>query len=344
VNATYTEAQIEQVLRDIGVRVVSETFNDFTCLCPFHANSSTPAMSVSKYSGLYLCFSPECGATGSLDWLVRQTSKRNEFEAARFIAARGLSTRKPLVEEVESALSKAEDQEPFSDELLSRLRDQFLQASPGPEYMKSRGFSEETCADFEIGYSGKQNMVTVPVHTVKGVPMGFVGRSVEGKDFKNSSGLQKSRTLFNGHRAKAEGGTAIVTEASFDVMSLHQAGFPQGVALLGGSFSPVQAELLNRYFEKVIIFTDFDDKSRHVKVNCRRCLPKVCEGHNPGRELGIKIQDSLPGKQILWACYEPGVTVYPHGAKDATDLTDEEIRQCIRNAMSKFEYMLWDPR
>jgi hypothetical protein len=30
--------------------------------------------------------------------------------------------------------------------------------------------------------------------------------------------------------------------------------------------------------------------------------------------------------------------MYPHNAKDVGDLTDEEIKQCIKNAIPHFEY------
>jgi DNA primase len=342
--ATYTENQIEMVLRDIGVTVVSETFNDFTCLCPFHANRSTPALSVSKYNGVYLCFSPECGVTGGLAKMVGQLTRRNDFETARFIAARGTSTKRSAEEELLSVFEKDESLPIFDSALLKRLRDQFEQLPDGLQYMQSRGFNAETCEYFDIGYSAKQDMVTVPVHGPTGDPLGFVGRSTVGKDFKNSSKLPKSKTLFNSHRARKGGGVAIVTEASFDVMSLHQAGFDTGVALLGGNLSPTQAGILNRFFSKVIIFTDFDDKTKHFKPNCRRCPNGICVGHNPGRELGHSIHDSLVQKNVSWACYEPGNVVYPRGAKDATDLNADEIRQCINNSISHYEYALWDPR
>ncbi len=68
---------------------------------------------------------------------------------------------------------------------------------------------------------------------------------------------------------------------------------------------------------------------------------KLCVGHNPGRDLGQKIAVALPRKKILWASYEEGI-VYPHDAKDAGDMTEEEIRQCLKNAVSNFTYQSWN--
>ncbi len=67
---------------------------------------------------------------------------------------------------------------------------------------------------------------------------------------------------------------------------------------------------------------------------------KLCIGHNPGRDLGAKIAGNLPRKRVMWASYEDKI-VYPHDAKDAGDMTDQEIRQCLRNAVPNFEYTSW---
>ena len=61
-----------------------------------------------------------------------------------------------------------------------------------------------------------------------------------------------------------------------------------------------------------------------------------------GRELGLSIANRLKNKDLLWASYEYG-KIYPHDAKDAGDMTDEEIKICIKNAVSDIEYRSWTP-
>lgn len=63
-------------------------------------------------------------------------------------------------------------------------------------------------------------------------------------------------------------------------------------------------------------------------------------GHNAGREIARSIQQKLAGMPIKWASYEERM-IYPHGAKDVGDMTDQEIVQCIDNAVSTFQYNLW---
>jgi len=43
----------------------------------------------------------------------------------------------------------------------------------------------------------------------------------------------------------------------------------------------------------------------------------------------------------LWSSYEYG-KIYPHNAKDAGDMTDEEIKSCIKNSVSDIEYRTWN--
>ncbi len=173
---------------------------------------------------------------------------------------------------------------------------------------------------FNLGYSKNMDMVTVPVHSPDGMPIGIVARSIEGKTFKNSTNLPKSKTLFNIHRAKKIGDHVIVVESSFDAIRVHQAGFPNVVATLGGFLSTEQHNLLNRHFNKITIMTDAD---------------------TAGRELGKSIASKLKFKDLLWASYEYG-RIYPHDAKDAGDMTDEEIKTCIKNSVSDIEYRSWN--
>ena len=122
--------------------------------------------------------------------------------------------------------------------------------------------------------------------------------------------------MFNLHRAKREGGTIIVVESSFDAIRLWQAGYPNAVATLGGSISDTNLNHLNKYASTIILMIDND---------------------GAGRALGNTIANKLKSKNVLWASYSHDI-VYPHQAKDVGDLTDEEIKICVKNAIPHFEY------
>ena len=313
---TYSPSHMRAIVKQLGLNIVGETSHDFLCLCPFHGNRHTPSFSVSHQKGLYLCFNPSCGVSGTIIELVKNMSKRNEFEALRFI----MSAQKESVANFEDELSEVLEEKPdfdeFSQETLDKLHLQINERSRS--YFNNRGINDESINHFRLGYSGNQDMVIVPVHSPDGIPVGLVGRSIEGKSFKNSTRLPRSKTMFNIHRARRESSTAIVVESSFDAIRVHQSGYPNVIATLGGSMSRINLENINRNFTRVIIMTDADQA---------------------GRELGITLANSLKNKEILWAAYS-NYTIYPHDAKDVGDMTEEEITTCIENALADYEYRM----
>lgn len=336
----YSPNQVESVLEYCGVEVESDTNTHFLVYCPFHGNTDSPAMAVDKVKGLWTCFNPSCMSAGTLPELIRRTKKLNVFQAQRLILQHKNSNATPFADRLAEAMSKEPDFVEFPQDVIDAMVNNFP-GSVAEEYMKSRGFDDNTLSFFEVGYSRKKNMVAVPMHDPKGMPIGVIGRSPSHTDkaFKNSLNLPKSKTAWNFHRAKRHGDTIIICEASYDAMRIHQAGYPNVIALLGGHVTEYHLAQINRTFSKVIIMTDFDPKQ--YRPNCRTCNYKKCSGHRPGRDLGRTIATKLPNKKILWAAYDD-FCVFPHGAKDASDMTDDEIRQCLRNAISNFQYSQWN--
>lgn len=300
---------------------------------------------MSRSNGKYICFNHSCGVTGSLEDLVRKVTDRNEFQARRVILKAKTDSKESFAESLQKAFDAKFEFTEFPQAVIDRMAAEFWHTPHAVEYMtKLRGFTEETLRYFKIGYSAKKKIIAVPMYTDRGMPVGVIGRPASKTDkfFKNSVGLPTSKTLWNLHRAKRSGGTVIVVESSFDAMRIHQAGYPNVVATLGGNFSPYHLDQLQKYFSTVIIMTDMDQKVFYD--NCRKCKKinlNLCKGHNPGRDLGATIAEKLQSKRILWASFEEKV-VYPHKAKDAGDLTDDEIRQCLRNSVTNYEYRSWN--
>ncbi|QRI45766.1 DNA primase [Streptomyces phage Battuta] len=340
----YSEEQIEAVLNDLGLEIDSETSRDFICFCPFHNNTETPSFSVSKATGVFLCFNAMCSERGNLIELVKRKSAfpLKEFEAMRFILKRKTGAKLTAQQKIDKIKKQRVDFDLMPAAPFDRMYESFWDYPDAVRYMvEERGFDEDVLREFYIGYSAKNDMITVPMHDPEGNYIGLIGRALESKRFKNSTALPVSRTMWNLHRAKKAGDTVIICEASFDAMRIHQAGYPNVVALLGGNLSNLHIDLLERYFSGIVIMTDFDDKSKYVQKNCRKCEdPNTCQGHNPGRELGNLIASRVRGKRIRWAATDYKL-VYPHGAKDAGDMTDDEIVHCIKNSVSNFEYQQW---
>lgn len=315
-NEVFNEDQVEAILDSLHMSPVGETETNFQSLCPFHNNTDTPAFSISKETGLYMCFAPHCGARGNLLQLVERVGDLNSFQARRLIEKHSHSVDLSAI--VEKNLEEEPEFPEFSQQVLDKLKANFWD-SAGYDYMKGRGFTDESLDYFDIGYSVRKHMVAVPMHDPNGNPVGLIGRSISGKAFKNSYLLPKGKTTWNFHRAKYEGDTAILCESSFDAIRIHQAGFKNVVALLGGYASKYHVRQLNRSFSTMLIMTDNDEA---------------------GRKLASSIESKMTGKKILYAACSPE-ELYPRNVKDASDMTDDEIRQVIRNAISPIKYDEW---
>ena len=316
----YAPNHIKSIVKSLGLDIVAEPGNEVMFYCPFHSNRHTASCCINKSSGAWLCFNPACGESGTLVELVKRVLSKNDFEAIRFISAQETEVLNNFDETIASMFEDKPEFEEFPQDTLDRLNKDLFASDPAKKYLVSRGINEESMKHFGLGYSRSMSMAITPVHSPDGMPIGLVGRSIEGKAFKNSTNLPKSKTLFNVHRAKRIGSHVIIVESNFDAIRVHQAGFPNVVATLGGFISSEQHKIINRYFSKITIMTDAD---------------------LAGRELGLSIANRLKNKDLLWASYEYG-KIYPHGAKDAGDMTDEEIKTCIKNSVSDIEYRSWN--
>ena len=257
--SSYTQEQIKRVIAGSGISVESEVDSDYIIFCPFHNNYRSPAGEVDKFNGTFFCFS--CHHVADLTALVMHTSGRTYFESVRFIKSK--ETDSNLEMEINKKLHTKPDYVPYDELLIKRLSLQALESPRAMRYYNGRLINEISVKKFSLGFSEKQDMVTIPVHSPDGMEVGFVGRSIEGKEFKNTPGLPKSKILFNLHRVKTSSKVYVV-ESSFDAIRLDQCGFA-AVATLGSNVSNFQTDLLQKYFNDIIVIADNDEAGGNMK-------------------------------------------------------------------------------
>ena len=211
---TYAPAHVKSVIKELGIEIVGETGNDFLCYCPFHANRHTSSFSVSREKGAYICFNPSCGEAGTLSELVKKILNKNEFEAIRYIAAREAESVENFDEVLKDMFEDKPDFVEFPQQTLDDLYNNLGSNPHAQEYFRHRGIQDEAMHYFKLGYSANMGMVTVPVHSPDGIPVGLVGRSISEKKFKNSTNLPRSKTMFNIHRAKKIGNQVVIVEST----------------------------------------------------------------------------------------------------------------------------------
>jgi len=258
-NNIYTQEQIKRVLVGAGVDIEAEFGNDYIIFCPYHNNNRTPAGEVAKDSGLFFCFG--CQTTKNLEEFIMHMSGRTYFEAVRYIKSK--ETENDIEKLVNKTLVAPPEFVQYDELILKRLYNQLAVSDKAKNYLKYRKIEPTSWSKFSLGYSEKQDSITVPMHSPDGMCLGFVARTIEGKDFKNTPGLPKGKILFNLHRVKSSG-TVYVVESSFDAIRLDQIGFP-AVATLGANVSNSQTRLLEKYFTNVVLIADNDDAGNIMK-------------------------------------------------------------------------------
>lgn len=257
----YTTEQVRRVILSSGISIENEVDSDFIVFCPYHNNYRTPAGEISKQHGTFFCFS--CHESKSLVEFVMHVTKKSYFECIRFIKM--FETDSNIIDAIDRILDDTPEFKPFDELLIKRLNQAVLNPRP-TWYFESRRINTTSMSKFYLGYSEKQDMVTVPIQTPDGsMFVGFVARSIEGKEFKNTPGLPKSKVLFNLHRVKKYNEVYVV-ESSFDAIRLDQNGIP-AVATLGSNVSRSQIDLLLKYFNNIIVIGDNDDAGKNMQQN-----------------------------------------------------------------------------
>ena len=148
------QADIVRVLSDY-VQLKKKGANWMAC-CPFH-QEKTPSFSVSPSKGIFYCFG--CGQKGGVLNFVMEIERVTFPEAVRIVAGKvGM----PLPEMVEDKRFEAKRQE--SDEVIQlntwalefwerHLGDGGAEGRAAREYVEGRGITDETRAQFRLGYA-----------------------------------------------------------------------------------------------------------------------------------------------------------------------------------------------
>ena len=108
--------------------------------------------------------------------------------------------------------------------------------------------------------------VLFPIHDLRGDPVGFGGRLLEGEGPKylntpETKLYQKARLLYGLDKAKApitRAGRSVVVEGYTDVIACHRNGIPEAVATCGTALGEEHIDLLRRFADRVVLAFDAD--------------------------------------------------------------------------------------
>jgi DNA primase len=263
-------------------------------LCPWH-NDRNPSLTINDEKGFCYCFVCQTGSDAigfiqaklglSFSEAIQKIAVSNEIEV--------------IYENIDPELAAKEAKR--KAEILGQLQKQqqnYRNLLRDPRAQRIRDFIDdrkilpETCRHFGLGYCSKgffADRVTIPIHDHIGNLVGFSGRatrdSVQPK-YKNTESneyFDKSRLVFNEHRAAKsikESDSVIFVEGHFDVISMHQYGITNVVAMQGTS-APSEAVIyrLSRKTKRFILCYDADaGGTKAIEQFIKTAGPMACRG------------------------------------------------------------------
>lgn len=211
-------------------------------------------------------------------------------------------------------------------------------------YLKEKGYSDELLrqsglflTDEVHGMQDKfWNRVMFPIMDANSRVIGFGGRVMgDGKPkYLNSPETKifdKSRNLYGLNAARSSRRrNLIICEGYMDVISMHQAGFTNAVASLGTALTSLQAGLMKRYTEEVLIIYDSDEAGVKAAL---RAIPML-----KGVGLNTRVVNLRPYKDPDEFIKKEGAEAFEQRLEEAENSLLYEIR------MKENQFDLKDPQ
>ncbi len=283
--------------------------------CPIHRGDNPRAFQVDLTKNAWFCHT-KCKRGGNAIDFAAAYEKIGIRDAALKLKARFVSetpsTKEPAVRKHELARRndgldvKQEEKKAHNPPISVTLELKF----DHPHLVVERGLARETVEAFGVGYCGRgilRGMIGIPIHNSQGQLVAYAGRRLKPDDirkhgkYKLPGGFEKSRELYNYHRAKevmAKEGLILV-EGYFAVLKLFEYGFSNVVAAMGTAVSSAQLELLAAASDVTILF-DGDDAGWTGGNNAYDDLKAKTKARLVQLPEGIKA-DALEPRASRWA-------------------------------------------
>lgn len=233
------------LLESLGLEGLRDGRKEITGKCPAHLArvgryDRHASWSINKSTGAHICFS--CGWKGGLTALYLETVGEAPSDVIADLAA--INFKSSLAPE-------------YDDEVIEPWEWKPESLVPVPDRLRElRHLSAESLAVYGVLWDPELRCWVLPFTTPFGEVFGAQYRQ-KGNEINQPPGVEKSESLFGLHACKGFEHVALV-ESPLDCVRLHQVGIP-AVASYGAYVSDKQVDLLNRYFNLVVIALDNDD-------------------------------------------------------------------------------------
>ena len=258
--------------------------------CTVH-NESNPSCGVNldfspdeepdKHFQVVHCFS--CGFSGTIPWFVYKSLPdrfRNVREVDKFLKDRyGVSfnyTYDPVTRKVRRYEDVEEAKEVKRFELPRYKLAPFKSGKETYQYFFDRGFTKEDMKEYMIGRDLESETITIPAFWEDGTLAGVIGRYIDPSRPHNSRykiyEFPKGSLVYPLDKLQVVNDTIIGVESMFDAIMLRKWGYPNVVAMMGGTMSRQQANMIAARCNKFIDLFDNDEGGAKAREVSRKRL------------------------------------------------------------------------
>jgi DNA primase len=302
--AVKREVSMVQVLEHYGLMSRMHRNGDsITGTCPIHEGQNKTAFRVSVSKNCWNCFS-RCQCGGNVLDFVAKKERVSLLQAANLLVEWfGLKIESPRDDDGPPSPRQERDPSPVREESKPKkeaakpveeddgggenkpLEFVLKNLQPEHQYLTERGLSPETIQTFGLGFCSKglhKDRIAIPIHDGAGQLVAYAGRwpgTTDKEKYRLPKGFQKSRELFNLHRAIAEptDRPLVIVEGFFDCMKLWQHGVRRVVAIMGSSLSAAQEELIRKCMNsesQILVMLDEDEAGQKGREEIARRLAR----------------------------------------------------------------------
>lgn len=264
---------ILQVIENDG-HIIKKAGKNYKIICPFH-KENTASFVIRPDRNTYKCFG--CGEYGSvIDYYMKYHNKDLITTCRELSIKYGVE-----LPETSEEIKKLQRQYQANARKIEEMKKNNKQAV---EYCNSRGFTDNTIIDFDVGYSyeesfskennNKYDWCNIAIRNEYGQIVARARRKIKDKikplwenSYTNKI-YEKSKLLFNLDVAKNNITDSIyIMEGYFDVMSFYEQGLKNATAYCGSRITDDQSLLLSKYIEKdtiILYMPDSDETGLNV--------------------------------------------------------------------------------
>lgn len=246
--------------------------------CPIHHGTGKASFHVNCERNIWNCFSA-CNGGGNILDLVMKVDDCSIREAGEKLAewfnltfnrdAKQENSAKVSGKSNADSVPAAAHIERRVDVVNPPLERPLRNLDGKHSYLKERGLTPDTISHFGIGFCSvglMRRRIAIPIWTTEGELVAYAGRAVEEEQAKEEGkyklprGFVKGAVVYNLNRAKEQAGRGlIVVEGFFGCFKVHQAGFPNVVALMGSTLTEHQESLLKEATDRLTLMFDGDE-------------------------------------------------------------------------------------